>query len=289
MIFRYREIQLSDSDMAKAVLALAGTAFGHIGGLDGLLRLINMPEAGVEPLCLGAFYEDKLAGFLACTPHRFELEQSPLLLYQPAWAVTGEAFRGKGLFRNLIHTAEEVLKPQGAGGMFASPNPLSGPLFTGPLAFEQLGELLVAPVWQGRGLRDSEKVMEQTGSLRPIESDLLAWQRRRLGDEAVFYNKDEEGNAIWAKKRTIKKWGVPVSYWLPGGIVADTPQGLRHLLKSMPGPALQLFFLTEQSRFRSFFKIQRPSSSLYLVWKSYDKNIPHHPPFDAMMGLFDHY
>ncbi|MEZ4685066.1 MAG: hypothetical protein R3B47_03100 [Bacteroidia bacterium] len=289
MSFRYREIQLSDPEMAKAVLALAGAAFGHIGGLAGLRRLIEMPEAGVAPLCLGAFFEDKLAGFLACTPHRFTYENDRLLLYQPAWAVTGEAFRGKGIFRNLIQTAEAILAPQGAGGMFASPNPRSGPVFTGPLGFSHLGHLLIGTAWGGRGIARLGRVEEYPGHFRPVEDDLLAWQHRRLGEGAISFQQDKDGNFIWAKKRSLNKMGTEVTYWLPGGINAKDPEALKSLLKAMPYPRLGLFFMTASSRYRSFFAYKKPSKSLYLVWKSYDKNLPHHPPFDAMMGLFDHF
>ena len=289
MSIRYREITLSDSEMAKAVLALAGTAFGHIGGLEGLLRLIRMPEAEMQPLCLGAFLEEVLIGFLACTPHRFRFQNNPLTLYQPAWAVTSEEHRGKGIFRTLINTAEEVLAPRGAAGMFASPNPLSGPVFTGPLGFKNLGSLIVATSWRSRGISETGHLQTDPNSFQPVAEDLLAWQSRRLGEGTVRYLQDEGGNFIWVKKRMVNKLGAQVSYWLPGGMGVDNPRTLRELLKKIPAPRLALFFMTQQSRYRSFFSFKRPSKSLYLVWKSYDKNLPHHPPFDAMMGLFDHF
>jgi predicted N-acetyltransferase YhbS len=289
MSFRYREIELSDPDMAKAVLALAGRAFGHVGGLHDLKKLIHMPESGKEPLCLGAFWENTLVGFLACTPHRFLFERAPLLLYQPAWAVTDYEHRGKGIFRSLIQQAEEVLKGDGVGGMFASPNPLSGPVFTGPLGFSHLGPLMVGTSVGNNGIVKSELTDVSTHRFAPVVEDLLAWQRRRLGDETIFYQKDEEGNSIWARKRYMKKLGIQVPYWLVGGLEARHSEALGELLSTFPRPWLRLFFMTKNSRYLPFFKHVRPSTSQYLVWKSYDKNLPHHPSFDAMMGLFDHY
>lgn len=289
MSFEYALVDLEENTMAKAVVALTTTAFGLSTGISEMKRLIEMPESGVLPLSLGAFRDDVLVGFLACTPHRFMYKQEPVLVYQPSWAVTDPAWRGKGVFRNLITEAGKILREQGAAGMFASPNPKSGPVFTGPLGFQHMGPLEVGTVVGSKGLKLGIQIDHVQGALNPIDEDLLAWQKRRLGDEAVRVIEDEKGNRIWARQKYVKKLGIAVPYWLIGGVIADSANTLATLLKQLDGPQLRLFFLTPNSSIKNWFHHRRQSNSNYLVWKAYGDTLPENLTFDCMMGVFDHY
>ena len=284
-----REITLDQPEMAKAVIALATTAFGPSIRLESLRALIEMPEAGKPPLCLGAFHDDELTGFLGCTPHRFIYHGAQVLLYQPAWAVTSAAWRGKGIFTSLIQHAKEILKKDGAGGMFASPNPKSGPVFTGPLGFNKLGALRIGMVLATWGIRKNGHPMPKSDSLSAQDEDLFAWQGRRLGTNNIKLVKDNDGNQLWARKRSLRKLGITIPYWLVGGVSTYDPAILKGLLKQLKGPALRLFFYTDQSASASLFRFSRLSKGNYLVWKSYGNGLPDAPSFNCMMGVFDHF
>ncbi|MFK7971861.1 MAG: GNAT family N-acetyltransferase [Bacteroidia bacterium] len=289
MSYAIRTLSLDDKNMAKAVVALTTTAFAASINVEQLLNLVQMPEAGVEPLYLGAFHQGSIVGFLACTPHRFSYDGALTLLYQPAWAATDPNWRGKGIFRSLISEASEILAAQGAGGMFASPNPRSGPVFTGPLGFEDGGYLPVGTVMGSKGLKAHKATERPQGSLQPYEADLLHWQQRRLGKGVIDIIEDEDGNRLWGRTKRMKKWGAIVPYWLVGGLEGDRSKLDSLLRQANHIPTLKLFFFTPKSEIGSRFQFVKKSNSNYLVWKSYNNGLPTMPQFDCMMGVFDHF
>lgn len=82
-------------------------------------------DGRLDPLILCAKHKGKIVSFNSWIPWAFTYENNRYLGYQSGESATHVAYRGKGIFSNVIRRADQVANQRGIDFFFGFPNPVS--------------------------------------------------------------------------------------------------------------------------------------------------------------------
>jgi GNAT superfamily N-acetyltransferase len=108
----------------------------------------------VGPRTIALAQEDgRLAGVLGASFYRAVVNGRETLATLPLWAVTDEAFRGRGIFQRLNSEVERVARASGATVELGFTNKLAGPIYIAKLGWLDVHRLRIwaRPLRPGRG------------------------------------------------------------------------------------------------------------------------------------------
>ena len=291
MNYIIQEVDLTDLRQQKQVNALMNAAFSF--GLQGNeVWLSTHSQSGFgKALYLGAFSDGDLVGFNAYIPHDMLLDGDRLVAYQSCWSAVSPNHRKQGLFIRLQEAARAPLKAQGAIAIIGLPNQLSGPILTGPLAYEDKGGFLRTTL-----LLPSHFPLKKTSfthlppnSLSPAHDQLLSLKMQQPSKH-ILSGQDEKGNVIWGKYAQVKKWGVSVRHFLVGGVALPESAGFPALIKTFSRKhriRLMTFVYHHSSDYKALFRKNMPSDSGYLCWYPLDEEFKGWERFNFGAGLSD--
>lgn len=87
--------------------------------------------------------EGRLAGVLGASFYRTVVAGHETLSVLPLWAVTDEAFRGRGIFQRLNAEVERLAREAGAAVELGFTNRMAGPIYVGKLGWQDVHRLRV--------------------------------------------------------------------------------------------------------------------------------------------------
>jgi hypothetical protein len=285
-----RPIDIRLPEYQEEVNLLLNHTFGFdLTGGDVWLNTKTDSALG-EPLYLAAFEGEKLVGFNAYIAHDCVWKGEKRVFYQSCWSAVSDAHRGKKIFFRLQTEAREPLRALGALGILGLPNELSGPILTGPLAYENHGgyrrkTLLLPSFWP----KIKKTIQLSPQAMVPDNAQLLRLKEQQPSRKILCYE-DKSGNCIWGKFAKIKKGGIKLSHFLVGGICMQENADLRALVRGCADKFdinTMSFLYHQSSDFAQLFQKDAPSNSGYLCW--YPLNVQREAiqQFNFWVGLSD--
>lgn len=243
-----------------------------------------------EPLYLGAFVGNELIGFNAYMAHDCMWKGEKGVFYQSCWSAVSKAHRGKKIFLRLQKEAREPLKAQGALGILGLPNAKSGPILTGPLAYEKHGGYLRKTLLMpGLIPRANHGCRCTKDALTPDTQQLLALKQQQR-DRKILCYQDKQGNQLWGKFSKVKKMGIPLRHFLVGGVYMGEKTDFRQLIRGCANRfdiTTMTFLYHQSSDFVKLFDKAKPSDSGYLCWYPLHAGRESIQKFNFWVGLSD--
>jgi GNAT superfamily N-acetyltransferase len=184
--------------------------------------------------------DGRLAGVLGASFYRAVVDERETLTALPLWAVTDEAFRGRGIFQRLNGEVERIAREHGATLELGFTNRLAGPIYVSKLGWSDVAGLRVwarplRPARARAGAEGSHPVAALENAYRAVAARLpnhfvrdasyLAW---RFADTPRRYRivTSASGYVVVGRKRFR---GVDAAY--VADLVAPTFGATRRLLR----------------------------------------------------------
>lgn len=285
-----RPIDIRLPEHLQQLNPLLNTTFGfELKGDDVWLNTQTNSMLG-QPLYLGAFKGDELIGFNAYMAHDCTWLGEKHVFYQSCWSTVSKQHRGERLFLRLQKEAREPLKAQGALGILGLPNEKSGPILTGPLAYENHGGYLRKTLFMpGLLPRVNRRCLGTQAALTANTQQLLSLKQQQR-DRKIMCYEDKSGNQLWGKFAKVKKGNVQLSHFLVGGVHLTEKADFRQVVRACANKfdILVMTFLYHQSAdYASLFNRGKPSNSGYLCWYPLEAGRERIQTFNFWVGLSD--
>jgi GNAT superfamily N-acetyltransferase len=197
----------------------------------------------VGPRTIVLAQEDgRIAGVLGASFYRTVVRRRETLSALPLWAVTDEAFRGRGIFQRLNGEVERLAREAGATLELGFTNRLAGPIYIAKLGWLDVHRLRIwaRPLRPGRRAGDGDVhlhqfVADQENAYRELAPKLrnhfvrdTAYLNWRYADSPRTYEllADQDGYAVVGRKQFK---GMDAAY--VADLVAPTFGATRRLLR----------------------------------------------------------
>jgi hypothetical protein len=243
-----------------------------------------------EPLYLGAFDGEKLIGFNAYIAHDCVWKGEEHVFYQSCWSAVSPQYRGKRLFYRLQTEARQPLRAQGALGILGLPNEQSGPILTGPLAYENHGGYLRKTLLMPEFFPGVNRHFKSSSStLTPDIKQLLSLKQQQHNRKILCYE-DKKGNLLWGKFAKVKKGNVKLSHFLVGGVQLTENADFRQVVRASADKFninLMTFLYHQSADYAQLFGRGKPSDSGYLCWYPLHARREAIRKFNFWVGLSD--
>jgi len=243
----------------------------------------------LNPVIICAKHQGKIVSFNSWLPWVFTYGKERYLGYQSGESATHTAYRGKGIFKNVVRNADQIALQKGIDFFFGFPNPVSYSSFIKsgycPVETYRYALRLLHPFGKrktsgiGRAARYFEETMLiQDDRITPTVN--RAYGKWRYDDNPKDYEvhtyKEDGSHAVFVLQRNIRK-GIPEALLLDFQLTNYNDIFVEHALRyidtafSRRACYIRTFFSENTDRgrtLRKYFPIQVKSKYQVLIVKS---------------------
>lgn len=259
-------------------------------------------EGRLDPIILCAKHQGKIVSFNSWIPWEFAYREKKYLGYQSGESATHAAYRGKGIFKNVIRQADRVALQKGIDIFFGFPNPMSYSSFIKsgyrPIETYRYALRLVHPFGRRKisGMGGSAGNFEKTKLIqydRITPTVTRAYGNWRYDDNPKNYEVhayEEHGSqAMFALQRNMRK-GIPEALLLDFQVNNYNDTFVEHAFRYIDAVFsrrvcyIRTFFNANTDRgraIRKYFPIRVKSKYQVLIVKSISDGLDSNIIFNA--------
>lgn len=246
-------------------------------------------EGRLDPVIICAKHKGKIVSFNSWIPWVFTYGKRRYLGYQSGESATHEAYRGKGIFKNVVRHADQIALQKGIDFFFGFPNPVSYSSFIKsgyrPIETYRYALRLLYPFAKRktRGIDGParyfvESMLIQDDRITPlVNREYGKWRYSDNPKDYEVHTYEEDGSqAVFVLQRKIRK-GIPEALLLDVQLTNYNDMFVEHAFRfidkafSRRACYIRTFFNENTDRgrtLRKYFPIQVKSKYQVLIVKS---------------------